>query len=78
MRAPVKLVPDLAHWNGGPSYLHRVLGRFSFRSRRAEPRCHATSGDAEHIKVFAKAAAAETWFAENDPEVVAVEYEVRE
>jgi hypothetical protein len=24
--APVKLAPDLAHWNGGPRYLHRVLG----------------------------------------------------
>ena len=20
--------PDLAHWNGGPGYLHRVLGPF--------------------------------------------------
>ena len=35
-------------------------------------------GDAEHIKVFANADAAETWFAENDPEGVAFEYEVLE
>jgi hypothetical protein len=33
-------------------------------------------GDAEHIKVFANADAAEAWFAENDPEGVAFEYEV--
>jgi hypothetical protein len=26
--APVKLVPDLAHWNGGPGYLHTGLGPF--------------------------------------------------
>jgi hypothetical protein len=30
----------------------------------------------EHIKVFAKADAAETWFEENDPEGVAFEYDV--
>ena len=35
-------------------------------------------GDAEHIKVFATTDAAETWFAENDPEGVAFEYEVLE
>ncbi|NOJ43361.1 hypothetical protein [Bradyrhizobium australiense] len=35
-------------------------------------------GDAEHIKVFANQDAAETWFAENDPEGVAFEYEVLE
>jgi hypothetical protein len=29
-------------------------------------------GDAEHIKVFANQDAAETWFAENDPEGVAL------
>ena len=34
-------------------------------------------GDLEHIKVFANADAAEAWFAENDPEGVAFEYEVR-
>ena len=33
-------------------------------------------GDVEHIKVFANADAAETWFEENDPECVAFEYEV--
>ena len=33
-------------------------------------------GDPEHIKVFANQDAAETWFAENDPEGVAFEYEV--
>jgi hypothetical protein len=35
-------------------------------------------GDADHIKVFATADAAETWFEENDPEGVAFEYEVLE
>jgi len=35
-------------------------------------------GDLEHIKVFANADAAEAWFAENDPEGVAFEYEVLE
>jgi hypothetical protein len=35
-------------------------------------------GDAEHLKVFANADAAETWFEENDPEGVAFEYEVLE
>jgi hypothetical protein len=33
-------------------------------------------GDAEHIKVFANADAAEAWFAENDPKGVAFEYDV--
>ena len=33
-------------------------------------------GDADHLKVFANADAAEAWFAENDPEGVAFEYEV--
>lgn len=33
-------------------------------------------GDAEHIKVFASADAAEVWFEEYDPESVAFEYEV--
>ena len=32
--------------------------------------------DPEHIKVFASTDAAEAWFAENDPEGVAFEYEV--
>jgi hypothetical protein len=32
-------------------------------------------GGAEHIKVFANADAAETWFEENDPEGVAFEYD---
>jgi hypothetical protein len=35
-------------------------------------------GDAEHLKVFANAAAAETWLQENDPEGVAFEYDVLE
>jgi hypothetical protein len=35
-------------------------------------------GDPEHIKVFASTDATETWFAENDPEGVAFEYEVLE
>jgi hypothetical protein len=35
-------------------------------------------GDAEHLKVFAHADAAETWLQENDPEGVAFEYEVLE
>jgi hypothetical protein len=30
----------------------------------------------EHIKVFAKADAAEKWFEENDPQGVAFEYDV--
>jgi hypothetical protein len=33
-------------------------------------------GDRDHLKVFANADAAEAWFAENDPEDVAFEYEV--
>jgi hypothetical protein len=35
-------------------------------------------GDADHLKVFASEEAAEKWFAENDPEGVAFEYEVLE
>ena len=35
-------------------------------------------GDSDHIKLFANQDAAETWFAENDPEGVAFEYEARE
>src|SRR6185503_20969458 len=35
-------------------------------------------GDREHDKVFATTDAAETWFAENDPEGVAFQYEVLE
>jgi hypothetical protein len=33
-------------------------------------------GDPDHLKVFANADAAATWFEENDPEGVALEYEV--
>jgi hypothetical protein len=33
-------------------------------------------GDKDHLKVFANADPAETWFEENDPEGVAFEYEV--
>jgi hypothetical protein len=35
-------------------------------------------GDVDHLKVFASEDAAERWFAENDPEGVAFEYEVVE
>jgi hypothetical protein len=35
-------------------------------------------GDAEHIKVFANADAAETWLEDHDPEGVAFEYDVLE
>ena len=35
-------------------------------------------GDPDHLKVFENADAAEAWFAENDPEGVAFEYEVLE
>ena len=35
-------------------------------------------GDAEHVKAFANADAAETWFAENDPEGMAFEYEAKD
>jgi len=35
-------------------------------------------GDAEHLKVFANADAAETWLQENDPEGVAFAYDVLE
>jgi hypothetical protein len=35
-------------------------------------------GDADRLKVFANAAAAETWLQENDPEGVAFEYDVME
>jgi hypothetical protein len=35
-------------------------------------------GDPDRHKVFANADAAETWFAENDPEGVAFAYEVLE
>ena len=33
-------------------------------------------GDPDHLKVFTNADAPEAWFAENDPEGVAFEYEV--
>jgi hypothetical protein len=33
-------------------------------------------GEKDHIKVFASEEAAEAWFTENDPEGVAIEYEV--
>jgi hypothetical protein len=35
-------------------------------------------GDPDHLNVFATLDAAETWFAENDPEGVAFEYDVLE
>ena len=34
------------------------------------------AGDAEHIKAFANADAAQAWFAENDPGGLAFEYQV--
>jgi hypothetical protein len=34
-------------------------------------------GDRDHFQVFANEAAANAWFAENDPEGVAFEYEVQ-
>jgi hypothetical protein len=42
--------------------------------------CERTETGNKHgyVKVFANAAAAETWFEENDPEGVAFEYEVLE
>jgi hypothetical protein len=33
-------------------------------------------GDADHLRVFKTAEAAERWFAENDPEGVAFEYPI--
>ena len=33
-------------------------------------------GDRDHLKIFASADAAEAWFAENDAEGVAFEYEI--
>jgi hypothetical protein len=35
-------------------------------------------GDKDHVRVFAKTDAAETWFEKNDPEGVAFEYDVLE
>jgi len=35
-------------------------------------------GHPDHLKVFANSDAAEAWFAKNDPEGVAFEYEVLE
>jgi hypothetical protein len=35
-------------------------------------------GDPDHLEVFADADAAEAWFAENDPEGVAFEYDALE
>ena len=36
------------------------------------------AGDPDHLKVFANADAAEAWFAGNDPEGVAFEYQILE
>jgi hypothetical protein len=36
------------------------------------------TGDREHLKVFADEIVADAWFAENDPEGVAFEYELIE
>jgi hypothetical protein len=48
------------------------------RQRRAQGRLDTSKhvGDPYHLKVFANADAAATWFAENDTEGVAIEYEV--
>ena len=47
------------------------------RNDRADLRGYEQTGrDPDHLKVFANADAAEAWFAENDPEGVAFEYEV--
>ena len=60
----------------------RTIGRaFSARNRNDSfyLRQHQQAvGDPEHIEVFANPDAGETWFAENDPEGVAFEYEVQE
>ena len=57
-----------------------MAGVFSFEERPMTVFVYVNTskqvGDAEHVKVFANADAAETWFAENDPEGVAFEYEV--
>jgi hypothetical protein len=36
------------------------------------------AGDKDHLKIFANADAAGTWFEENEPEGVAFEYDVLE
>jgi hypothetical protein len=57
-----------------------MAGVFSFEERPMTVFVYVNTskqvGDAEHVKVFANAEAAEAWFAENDPEGVAFEYEV--
>jgi hypothetical protein len=50
---------------------------FKFEPIASWRRISSASGDADHLKVFANAAA-ETWFEEHDPEGVAFEYEVLE
>jgi hypothetical protein len=43
--------------------------------------CIGTSkdvNDPEHVRVFASEAAADRWFADNDPEGVAFKYEVQQ
>jgi len=54
----------------------RVVGTASLG--KMDHRTSKQVGDRDHLKVFANADAAETWFAENDPEGVAFEYEVLE
>ena|SRR5215213_5985425 len=55
-------------------------GRTHLIKKRNDRLClHHTSkqvDDPEHLKVFATADAAAAWFAENDPEGMAFEYEV--
>jgi hypothetical protein len=54
----------------------RALQRHEMKAAPAPRRKAAKAVD--HLKVFANADAAETWFEENDPEGVAFEYEVLE
>jgi len=63
-----------------PQLSVEMAGVFSFEERPMTVFVYVNTskqvGDAEHVKVFANADAAEAWFAENDPEGVAFEYEV--
>ena len=60
--------------------LERALGEAQAEERPVSVFVYGNTskqvGDVDHIKVFANGDAAEAWFAENDPEGVAFEYEV--
>jgi hypothetical protein len=56
--------------------LQLACGRKS--SRRSRGDTGKEVGDPDLLKVFANAAAADTWLEENEPEGVAFEYEVLE